>query len=525
MTAITGEVPGRIFVSYRHEETSYPAGWLFDRLVGHFGRDQIFKDIDSIELGDDFIEVITAAVGACDVLLALIGDQWLTMTGQDGRRRLDDPHDFVRLEIEAALTRNVRVIPILVEGAQMPRADQLPASLATLVRRQALELSPSRFDSDARRLLKVLDRTITEAQDRASQRSAASYQRGRSAEAGENWDSAITEYTAVTETDPDYLDAAKRLADCTTHQKIANLLEKLRMHVGASEWQAVIAVSGELTALGAKSAEVDRAAKTARQRIRREEEASRAGSEQPGRPGLAAGLAGVTGARTRRKQRAEEAGAGSAQDASGRAGGEWRIFYVSHFPILGLTMVTVPLFIVVIYTLHLLMLRTLTPWWVASVLGLAGVAGSVIDHRNGCGASAVAVGANCAWLAGYAVFLLAAISHNLLTPDNINLFVQLVSAVTGIGFIVNGLVLIYAFRRSRALHEDVIDRPMLFFVIFMASALAVLSVSSALITGPLQVGLARVAGIMLLAALLAELTGIVLAFVRATQGTPRSERG
>jgi len=178
MTAITGDVPGRIFVSYRHEETAYPAGWLFDRLVGHFGRDQIFKDIDSIELGDDFIEVITAAVGACDVLLALIGDQWLTMTGQDGRRRLDDPHDFVRLEIEAALTRNVRVIPILVEGARMPRADELPASLATLVRRQALELSPSRFDSDTRRLLKVLGRAITEAQDRASQRSAASYQRG-----------------------------------------------------------------------------------------------------------------------------------------------------------------------------------------------------------------------------------------------------------------------------------------------------------------------------------------------------------
>jgi len=524
MTAITGDVPGRIFVSYRHEETAYPAGWLFDRLVDHFGRDQIFKDIDSIELGDDFIEVITAAVGACDVLLALIGDQWLTMTGQDGRRRLDDPHDFVRLEIEAALTRNVRVIPILVEGARMPRADELPASLATLVRRQALELSPSRFDSDTRRLLKVLGRAITEAQDRASQRSAASYQRGRSAEAAENWDSAITEYTAVTETDPDYLDAAKRLADCTTHQKIASLLEELRMHVGASEWQAVIAVSGELTALGAKSTEVDRAAKTARQRIRREEEASRAGSGQPERHGLAPGLAGVTGDRTRRKQRAEEAGTGRAQDASGRTGGEWRIFYASHFPILGLTMITVPLFIMVIYTLHLLTIHTLTPWWVVSVLGLAGVAGSVIDHRNGCGASAVAVGANCAWLAGYAVFLLASISQQLLLY-NLNLFLQLASAVTGIGFIVNGLILIYAFRRSRALHEYVIDKPLLFFVIFMASGLVVLSASSALVTGPLRLGPVRVAGIMLLAALLAELTGIVLAFVRATQGTPRSERG
>ena len=165
MTVSTGDVPGRIFMSYRREETAYSAGWLFDRLVGHFGRDQVFKDVDSIDLGDDFAEVITTAVGACEVLLALIGDRWLTMTDQDGQRRLDDPHDFVRLEIEAALTRDVRVIPILVAGAQMPRAEELPASLAKLVRRQALELSPSRFDSDTQRLLHVLDRAITRRKD------------------------------------------------------------------------------------------------------------------------------------------------------------------------------------------------------------------------------------------------------------------------------------------------------------------------------------------------------------------------
>ena len=117
---------------------------------------------DSIQLGDDFVEVITRAVGSCDVLLALIGDQWLTITDQDGRRRLDDPDDFVRLEVEAALTRNVRVIPILVEGARLPRADELPPSLARLVRHQALELSPARFDFDTSRLLKVLDQTLAE---------------------------------------------------------------------------------------------------------------------------------------------------------------------------------------------------------------------------------------------------------------------------------------------------------------------------------------------------------------------------
>ena len=153
---------GRIFISYRRDETAYPAGWLYDRLANQYGGEQVFKDVDSIELGDDFVQVITRAVGSCDVLLALIGEQWLTMTDEHGRRRLDDPDDFVRLEIEAALTRNVRVIPILIDGAEMPRADELPPSLASLRRRQALELSPSRFEYDTGRLLKVLDSALAE---------------------------------------------------------------------------------------------------------------------------------------------------------------------------------------------------------------------------------------------------------------------------------------------------------------------------------------------------------------------------
>jgi WD40 repeat protein len=168
MTASDPPAAGRIFISYRREETAYPAGWLYDRLVEHFGQDQVFKDVDSIALGDDFAEVITAAVAGCDVLLALIGDRWLTITGEDGRRRLDDPGDFVRLEIEAALTRNIRVIPVLIDGARMPRPADLPPSLAKLVRRQALELSPSRFSSDTGRLLRVLDSSLADAQARSA---------------------------------------------------------------------------------------------------------------------------------------------------------------------------------------------------------------------------------------------------------------------------------------------------------------------------------------------------------------------
>jgi len=168
MMESTRAVTGRIFLSYRREETGYAAGWLYDRLAERFSDGQVFKDVDSIELGDDFIEAVATAVESCDVLLALIGDRWLTITAADGKRRLDDPEDFVRLEIETALTRDVRVIPILVAGAKMPEAVDLPPSLARLVRRQALDLSPNHFEADLSRLFKVLNSTLAETQGKAA---------------------------------------------------------------------------------------------------------------------------------------------------------------------------------------------------------------------------------------------------------------------------------------------------------------------------------------------------------------------
>jgi TIR domain len=160
-TEITPPANGVIFISYRRQDTDFPAAFLFDRLADHFGRDRVFKDVDSIPLGEDFVEVITSAVAACEVLLVLIGHHWLTITDENGRRRLDDPDDIMRLEIEAALKRKVHVVPILVEGVRIPRADQLPETLSSLTRRQALELSSSRFTLDSDRLLRELDRMLT----------------------------------------------------------------------------------------------------------------------------------------------------------------------------------------------------------------------------------------------------------------------------------------------------------------------------------------------------------------------------
>jgi len=166
MAVSTPMTPGRIFISYRRGETDFPASWLYERLAAHFGPDQVFKDVDSIELGDDFAEVIANAVGACDVLMVLIGAQWLTVTDEAGRRRLENSDDFVRLEIEAALQRKVRIVPILVGRARMPHAHELPASLGKLVHRQALELDPNRFEADIRRLVRIVEKTLAEEEAR-----------------------------------------------------------------------------------------------------------------------------------------------------------------------------------------------------------------------------------------------------------------------------------------------------------------------------------------------------------------------
>jgi hypothetical protein len=141
---------------------------LYDRLTDRFSEGQVFIDVDTIEPGVDFAEAIFRAVAACTVLLAIIGPAWLTATNQRGRRRLDDPDDIVRLEIEAALARDVRVIPILVEGAVMPRREDLPKSLAGLARRNALFVRHESFRYDAGRLITAIERILAPASDVAA---------------------------------------------------------------------------------------------------------------------------------------------------------------------------------------------------------------------------------------------------------------------------------------------------------------------------------------------------------------------
>jgi tetratricopeptide (TPR) repeat protein len=145
-----------IFLSYRREDSAGWVGRLSEALREDLGRDKVFMDIDSLAAGVDFAEAIESKVASCDVLLAVIGPRWLSATKADGVRRLDEQNDYVRLEIATALERRIRVIPVLVGNTRMPSAEQLPDQIKAFARRQAYELSDSRWEYDVQGLLKSL---------------------------------------------------------------------------------------------------------------------------------------------------------------------------------------------------------------------------------------------------------------------------------------------------------------------------------------------------------------------------------
>ena len=160
-------MPG-IFVSYRRQDSAGHVGWLTDHLRQRLPQAPVFRDLDGIHAGVDFVVAVQQAVASCEVLLAVIGQQWLSSVDAHGRRRLDDLNDFVRLEVATALQRDIVVIPVLVQGAAMPPADALPAALAPLTRRNAIELSDARWQYDVERLVTELERVLEHAAPRGT---------------------------------------------------------------------------------------------------------------------------------------------------------------------------------------------------------------------------------------------------------------------------------------------------------------------------------------------------------------------
>src|SRR5262249_38127387 len=146
----------KVFISYRRDDSAGYAGRVRDRLERELGRNLLFMDVDGIPLGTNFSKVLHEEVSKCGVLLAMIGPNWPDARDEHGNRRLDDPNDFVRIEIAAALQRNVPVIPVLLEGARIPKADELPEDLKELALRNGMEIRHASFQDDMNRLIRGL---------------------------------------------------------------------------------------------------------------------------------------------------------------------------------------------------------------------------------------------------------------------------------------------------------------------------------------------------------------------------------
>lgn len=147
----------RIFISYRRQDSADVTGRIYDRLVSRFGRENVFKDVDTIPYGTDFRKEVGKAVSDSGVFLIVIGDRWLNVTDEEGKKRLDNPNDFVSVEVEAALKRDIRVIPLLVRDARMPSEAELPEPIKSLAYRNAVQIrNDPDFDHDMSRLIESL---------------------------------------------------------------------------------------------------------------------------------------------------------------------------------------------------------------------------------------------------------------------------------------------------------------------------------------------------------------------------------
>jgi hypothetical protein len=150
-----------IFICYRRSDSTGITERIYDKLVERFGRTAVFKDVHSVPYGADFRKYINDKVGECRVMLVVIGDQWLGAVDKAGQRRLEDKHDFVRIEIEGALQRDILIIPLLLNEVSIPQAEDLPASLRDLTHRNAARVrNDPDFHTDVNRLIKSLEKYL-----------------------------------------------------------------------------------------------------------------------------------------------------------------------------------------------------------------------------------------------------------------------------------------------------------------------------------------------------------------------------
>ena len=190
-----------IFISYRRSDSRAETERIYDGLVDEFGRDRVFKDADDIPLGADLAKHLEQVLGRCKVVLVIIGKTWASVTEADGTLRLNNPDDFVRREVELALKRDIPVIPVLLEGAIMPRRDQLPISLHPLLRRKSANIAyDPDFHTHMRRLVTGMKKLLQEQESNLQSQSARKeidYTRLKDLLRSGNWEAADDETYAL----------------------------------------------------------------------------------------------------------------------------------------------------------------------------------------------------------------------------------------------------------------------------------------------------------------------------------------
>ena len=146
-----------VFISYRRDDSAGYSGRLADALEKRLGKDTVFRDVEDIKPGEDFVKAIERNLQNASAFLVIMGKDWLTVKDNQGRHRLENPNDYVRIEIESALRLDGLIIPVLVEGAVMPKPEELPPSIAAIANRQAIEMTDSRWDEDIERLIETIN--------------------------------------------------------------------------------------------------------------------------------------------------------------------------------------------------------------------------------------------------------------------------------------------------------------------------------------------------------------------------------
>jgi tetratricopeptide (TPR) repeat protein len=254
---------GKVFLNYRRDDSEGYTGRIYDRLNARFpGR--IFRDVVGLQPGEDFVDALEREGVACEVLVAIIGKRWLGITDAAGKRRLDNADDVLRQEIFNALKRNILVIPLLVGGAVMPGAEELPADLAFLARRQALSVSEVNFDVDIGRLMQRLEKALGECKppqdEETHQKDELSnlLALAQSAKAQQDWHGAVQALRAALSLSPSNPEVAAQLNDAVQQQQVVDLFHQGQQFYQAQNYRGALDCFRRVRVLGGNYNDVDR---------------------------------------------------------------------------------------------------------------------------------------------------------------------------------------------------------------------------------------------------------------------------